>query len=81
MANRRGIGSPRPLDLGSTTEIRSNRGSTRARVPDTWTRSSDSGGQGVSEWDARALAPNRWGHGKARPAGQQRGAGTDADTH
>jgi hypothetical protein len=31
--------------------------------------------------DARALAPNRWGHGKVGPADQRRGAsaGTGAD--
>lgn len=40
------------------------------------------GGAGGERRDARALVPDGWGHGKARPASQQHEAsgGMNADT-
>jgi hypothetical protein len=53
----------------------------RAQAPDAqgpW--ASCSGGTRGERRDARALVPDRWGHGKAEPVGQRHGASAGADT-
>jgi hypothetical protein len=82
---RRGIGFPRPLDLGSTTEIRSS-GRERGRAGHGRLVFGAHGlvarvGRGDERQDARARIAHGWGHGWARPTGHRHGASVGAGTH